>query len=216
MGTWTSAVALLDGRDERLFDPLPADEVGSDLAFDLRVEEVGVLRRGMVAPYRHVRDRGDGHIAFLRDLGDRAVVVEPGHRGEPLARDRARVVHRDEAVRVRRIADDEDAYVVRGALGERFALHGEDGAVGFQEVLAFHSLGTRTRADEERVVDPVERGVGVVARVDAGEKNDVSGERPSYVTACTTNARGSESGRLWWKLLRSDESMMNATLSTLS
>ena len=37
-----------------LLDPRLVDELRRGLAVDLRVEEVGVLRRGVVAPDRHV------------------------------------------------------------------------------------------------------------------------------------------------------------------
>jgi hypothetical protein len=69
-----------------------------------------------------------------------AVVVEPHHRGEALARNRPRVVHRDETVGVGRVPDDEDADVVGRAGGEGLALRGEDRAVDLEQLAALHPL----------------------------------------------------------------------------
>ena len=46
--------ALLHGRDVRVLDPRLVDELRRGLAVDLGVHEVGILRRGVVAPDRHV------------------------------------------------------------------------------------------------------------------------------------------------------------------
>ena len=112
--------ALLHGRDEVLFDPGLIDPRRRGLPFDLRVEHVGVLSGRVIAPDRHPRHGRDRYADLGRELSAvRPVVVEPGHCREPLARDRARVVHRDQAVGVRRVADHEHAHVVGGARGER-------------------------------------------------------------------------------------------------
>ena len=93
-----------------------------------------------------------GTPTFAASCAERAVVVEAGHRGEALARDRARVVHRDEAVGVGRVADHEHAHVVGRAGRERLALRGEDRAVDLEQLLALHALRARPGADEQRVV----------------------------------------------------------------
>ena len=98
----------------------------AEAALDLRVDQVGVLGRRVVAPDGHVLDLGDRGAGLVRELGDRAVVVEADHRGEPLARDVGRVRHRDQAVRVGRVADDQDLDVVRRAGVDRLALRLED------------------------------------------------------------------------------------------
>ena len=63
------------------------------------------------------------------ELADGPVVVEPGHRREPRRVDLGRVVHRDQAVGVGRVADHEDLDVGGRAVGQRLALHREDRAV---------------------------------------------------------------------------------------
>ena len=81
--------ALLDGRDEVVLEPgLVVDQLGGVLAGDLAVEQVGVLRRRVVAPDRHLLDVGHVHAELGGELSDGPVVIEPGHRGEP-RRDRS-------------------------------------------------------------------------------------------------------------------------------
>ena len=54
---------------------------------------------------------------------------------------------------VARIADDEDAHVAGGVLGNGLALADEDFAVLGQEVFAFHARLAREGADENGPVD---------------------------------------------------------------
>jgi hypothetical protein len=98
-------------------------------------------------------------------------VVEARHRREVVLRDAGRVAHRDQAVGVGGIADDEDADVVGGALVDRLALRDEDAAVRLEQVLALHALGAGAGADEQCDVGAVERRVGV-GRHDAGEQRE--------------------------------------------
>jgi hypothetical protein len=83
-------------------------------AADLAVEQVGVLRSRVVAPDRHLLDVGDLGVELLRDLGDGAVVVEPRHRREATRVEILGVAHRDQGIRVGRVADDEDLDVALG------------------------------------------------------------------------------------------------------
>ena len=136
---------------------------------DLGVEEVGVLGRRVVAPDRHVRDVGDRGAGLRGELRDRAVVVEPGERREPLPRDVGRVGHRDQGVGVGGVAGDADAYVGGGDGVEGLALRGEDRAVGLQQVAALHARAARPGADQQGEVDAVEDGVRVGADLDPGQ-----------------------------------------------
>jgi hypothetical protein len=126
----------------------------------------------VVAPHDEVLDVGDARVQLLRDLRDGAVLVEAGHRGEPLARDVGRVAHGDERVRVGRVADHEDPHVVGGVSVERLALRLEDRPVGLEQIGALHALGPRAGADQQGDADAVERAVGVVGHLDAGEQRE--------------------------------------------
>ena len=113
-----------------------------------------------------------GGAGLVGELRDRAVVIEPRHRGEALARHAVGVAHRDQRVRVRRVADHEHLDVVGRAGGDRLALRLEDAAVGLEQVGALHALRARARADQQRDVAAVERLLGVVVDVDPGEQRE--------------------------------------------
>src|SRR4029079_5078135 len=91
---------------------LVVDDLGGDATTDLGVEQVGVLRGRVVAPDRHLLDVGDGRAGLLRQLRDRAVVVQPGQRAEPCPREVGRGGQRDQGVGVGGVAGDPDPYVV--------------------------------------------------------------------------------------------------------
>jgi hypothetical protein len=116
-----------------------------------------------------VRHLGAG---LLRELCDRAVVIQARHRGEALGRHAVGVVHRDQRVGVRRVADNEHADVVRRAGRDGLALGLEDAAVGLEQVGALHALGARARADEHGDVRAVERRLGIVVDVDARQQRE--------------------------------------------
>ena len=60
---------------------------GGGLAVDLRVVEIRILRRGMVAPDGDVGDRGDVHAGLLGELRLGAVFIQARHGEEAVARD---------------------------------------------------------------------------------------------------------------------------------
>ena len=99
---------------------------------------------------------------FAGELRLGAVVIEPRHRREIARVEALGVFAGDQCVGVRRIADDEnlDAPVRDGV--ERLALRGEDLRVREQQVLAFHAGAAWPRADQQAVVDVLERDVGLV------------------------------------------------------
>jgi len=173
-GVDDGGAALLHRGDEVGLEPglVGAGGLEARPPLDLRVEHVGVLGGGVVAPDRHVGDVGDRGAGLLRQLGDGPVVVEAGHGREPLARDVRRRVHGDEAVRVRGVAHDEDLHVVGGVVVERLALHREDAAVGLEQVGPLHAGLAGHGADEQGDVRPVERDVGAVGGGDAGEQRE--------------------------------------------
>ena len=71
-----------------------------------------------------------GTPSFCGELADGAVVVEPGHRGEPPGVEVGGVALGDQRVGVGRVADDEDLDVALRARAEGLALRLEDAAVG--------------------------------------------------------------------------------------
>src|SRR4029077_4885287 len=160
-----------DVRQEVGLDPhLVVDDGRRLLATDLGVEQVGVHGRRMIAPYAHVRDVAHRRRDLRRELCDGAVVVEAHHRGEALARDVRGAGHRDQAVRVGWVADDQHLHPSGGALVQRAALDGEDLAVLAQQLGALHALGARGRADEQGDVDTVEGVVWIVVQVEPREQ----------------------------------------------
>ncbi len=164
--------ALGDGGDEFLGQPGLLDLLGGDLAVDLGVEEVWVLGGGVVAPDGQLLDVGDRHGQLLRQLAQRPVVVQAGHRGEPLGGHVRGVGLGDECVGVGRVADHQHAHVVCRSGVDGLALRLEDAAVGLQQVAALHALGARASTDQQRDVGAVERGAGIVGDVDAPQQRE--------------------------------------------
>ena len=111
-----------------------------------------------------VRARLRGELCF------RAVVIEPRHRREVARVEALRVLARDQRVRVRGVADDEDLHAPICDGVERFALRREDLRVRLQQVLALHAGAARPRADEQAVVDVLEGDVGLVRDDDAVQR----------------------------------------------
>lgn len=142
------------------------------LPSDGGVEDVRVLGGGVVAPDGQALDVCDRGARLLRELGQRAVVVQAGHGGEALGRDVRGGGLGDQGVGVGRVADDQDAHVVRGVVVDGLALRLEDAAVGLEEVTALHALGPRPGADEEADVGAVEGHVRVVRDVDALQQRE--------------------------------------------
>ena len=120
-----------------------------------------------------VISRHRGAACLRGELGDRAVVVEPHHRGEALARDVGGVRLRDQAVGVGRVADDENPDVVRRAGVDRLALGLEDPAVRLQQVGALHALAARAgRRPAARRCSHRTPAFGIVVDVDPGEQRE--------------------------------------------
>jgi len=119
---------------------------------------------------------------FGGELAFGAIFVKTGH-GEPtVGRNVFGVVHRDQAVGVAGIADDEDADIGGGVFGDGLALAGEDFAVDAEEVFALHAGSARDAADEEGPVDAGE------ADIDAGGGGDAVEEGKGAVVEFHANA----------------------------
>ena len=129
----------------------------------------------MIAPDREIRDLRHLHAGALGELRFRAVFIEPRHGKPALARHALRVVHRDEAVRIARIADHEHAHVAGGLPLDRLPLADENLAVDPEQILALHPLLARHRADEQR---PVHAGETLV---EIGRRDDPMQQREGAV-----------------------------------
>ena len=99
-------------------------------------------------------------------------MIEAHHRREALVGNVGRVRHRDQRVRVRRVADDEDPDVVGGAGVDRLALGLEDRAVGLEQVGALHPRTARPRADEQADVGAVEGELRIVGDLDLRKQRE--------------------------------------------
>src|SRR5437899_697749 len=165
--------ALLDDLDEL---PLEPAVVGDDFldrqTGDAGVVSVRVLRGRVVSPDGQVRDRGHRNLGLLRELGPRAVLVEPRHREPALLRDLGSVHAGDVAVGVAGVADDEDPDVARGCLRDSLALGPEDPAVDRQEIRALHSLLPGRGTDEQHPVRALERLLCLAGQDHAGEHGE--------------------------------------------
>src|SRR5699024_7998626 len=124
------------------------------------VVDVRVLGGAVVAPDDHVLDVGVVLAGLFGQLTHGAVVVQAHHGGEALGVEVRRVDLGDQGVGVGRVADHQHLDVAFGVVVQRLALRSENGAVGGQQVLAFHARATRTRAYQQSVIDILEGDVG--------------------------------------------------------
>ena len=124
----------------------------------------------MIAPDRDAFDIGRVRTGLFGELRECAVVIEPHHRGEAFRIEFRRILLCNQRVRIRGIADHEHFHFALRVRVQRLALRREDRAVGFEQVLALHACAARTRADEQRVVDVLERDVRVIGRDDTRER----------------------------------------------
>ena len=109
---------------------------------------------------------------FLRQLGERAVVIEAQHRGEVLALEIRRALHGDVRVGVGRVAHHDHLHVTLGHFVQGAALRDEHGGVLLQQIAALHARATRRGADQQRDVDVLEGDLGVVGGGDALEQRE--------------------------------------------
>src|SRR5437773_2165592 len=83
----------------------------------------------VVPPYGDVLDLLDQDARLLGELPLGAVLIQPGHRKPAFGWDVPPVLAGNEAVGVAGVPDDEDANVVGGGGGKRFAVRPEDAPV---------------------------------------------------------------------------------------
>ena len=115
----------------------------------------------------------DPDAELLGELRDRAVLVQPRHRGEALgAGCRARCCSAISAFVLAGLPTTSTAHVVGGAGVERLALRLEDLPVGLEQVGALHALRARPRAHQQRDVHAVEGLARVVEDLGRGEQRE--------------------------------------------
>jgi len=116
------------------------------LAADCRVMQVGVLRRGVVAPDDDLLQVVDVRARLLRELRQRAVVSRRTHRREVLrVQARAFFIAISELV-FAGLPTTSTRHLAVGDRVEGLALHGENLRVREQQVLALHARATRRAA----------------------------------------------------------------------
>ena len=134
--------------------------------------QVGILRRRVVAPDDHFPEIGHVRARLLRQLRQRAVVIEADHRGEALGGEAFGLRRGDHAVGVGGISDDGDAGVISGDSVDDLALADEDGAVIFEEIGALHAGAARFGADEQAPVGVFETDGGIGSLDNALEQRE--------------------------------------------
>jgi hypothetical protein len=120
----------LHRRNEFFLQPfLVPDHFVRGTTVDPSIVEIRILRRGMIAPDDHVRDRSNPYTGLMRELRAGAVFIQSRHREPTVARNLFRVVHRNQTIRVARIPYYEHADISRCVFFDRLTLPDEDFAV---------------------------------------------------------------------------------------
>ena len=122
--------ALLYGSDEFFLQPffVPDDFVRGPIV-DSGVIEIRVLSRGVISPDSHVCDGANAYTGFVCELRAGTIFVQPGHCKPAVTRDFSRVIHRNQAIRIARISNDEHPHIGSSVFFDRLALSDENLAV---------------------------------------------------------------------------------------
>src|SRR5439155_15450490 len=142
--------ALLHRGNEIFLQPfLVSDHFVRGTAVDSGVVEIWILRRRVISPDRHVRDRANAYAGLLRELRAGAVFVQSRHREPTVARDVFRVVHRDQAVGVAWVSDHEHTHIGRRILLNRLTLSDENFSIDPEQILPFHTRLPRHASNQQ-------------------------------------------------------------------
>ena len=118
----------------------------------------------MISPDRHVSYVGDFDAGFMRELGARAVFIQPRH-GEPaIPRNFFCVVHCNQTVRVARVSNHKHAHIGCCVFLDGLALPDENFAVNAEQIFPFHTGFSRNAADQQRPVDVAKPFVEISGR----------------------------------------------------
>ena len=124
----------------------------------------------MVAPNRELFNLGHRLAGLGGNLAGGAVMVQPQHGGEILARQVGGAFHGDVGIGIGRIADDKHLDIAAGNGIKRLALRREYGAIDGQQLRALHARAARTRTHQQRVIGILERGHRIAVRLHADEQ----------------------------------------------
>ena len=124
----------------------------------------------MVTPDRHIGDASDFDARLVRKLGARPVFIQPGH-GEPaITRNFFCIIHRNQTIRIARVADHKHAHVSGGVPFDRLTLPDKNLAVDPEQISPFHTGLARDAADQQRPIDVAKSLVEISGRHDRFEQ----------------------------------------------
>lgn len=159
--------ALLHGGDEVAFEPGGiADDFACEFTGDPCVCKIWVEGAGVVAPDSEIADVAPVGAGFEGELGFCTVFVEASHSKPAVCGNVAGVIHRDEAIRIAGISDDEGANVRSSIFLNGLALGDKNFAVDVEKVFAFHAGFARDTADQEGPVCSAEADVEIIGGSD--------------------------------------------------
>src|SRR5439155_12024770 len=118
---------------------LVSDHFVRGTTVDFGVVEIWILRRRVISPNRHVRDRANAHVGLVRELRAGAVFVQSGHGKPAITRNVLGVIHSDQAIRVAWVSDYEHAHIGRSMFLNRLTLPDKNFPVDPEQILPFHS-----------------------------------------------------------------------------
>ena len=126
----------------------------------------------MIAPDGHVGDFGYVHAGLMRELRLAAILIEARHREPTLPRNRFRVVHRDQAIRVARIANDKNAHISRRMFLDRLTLPDKYFTVNAEQIFTLHTCFARNTSDEQGPVHVAETFIEIGGRRDSLQERE--------------------------------------------
>ena len=127
----------------------------------------------MVAPHGELLQAGHGAAGFGGQLGCGAVVIQTQHGGEIRRVHAAGFlggVHGDQRVGVAGVAHHQHLHVGVGVFTDGLALNRENGAIGFQQISAFHAFAAGAGTNQQAHLCVLERGVGIIGGEHAGQQ----------------------------------------------
>ena len=161
----------MHGGDELPFEPSAvADCALHGRAFDLGMDEVWILGRGVISPDAQVGHFAGVRAGFLRELALGPILVETSHGEKAVVRDPGSIAHGDEAIRVAGITHHEDPDVTGRTSGDGFTLPRENFPVDAEEVCSLHTGFARDGSDEQGPIGALEAFIQIAGGNNLPEK----------------------------------------------